>query len=227
MFDDRLRLIRRAFSGGQLAQGIQPAIGRRIVVEQDLLSSIIRRDMQQRVQPLHRLTSCQHTSVEPLRVRFALTQVTSDFRLHRPRDVAKQAEVFRDLDRLGSFFQLARLRRTEQLARNASARSLGCLVKRLSVFARAGLSGLLAARDEVDNANHLVRRQVAQHCQAYIAVTREIRQHKVYDEHFLVIANIAVIGVPCGQPNVEPRVLADQVLVHRPDLRQLAVRSRQ
>jgi hypothetical protein len=46
-------------------------------------------------------------------------------------------------------------------------------------------------------------------------------------EHFLVIAHVAVVGIPGGQAHVEAGILGDDVLVDRPDLRELPVRRRQ
>ena len=81
--------------------------------------------------------------------------------------------------------------------------------------------------DEVEHAHDLVRRQAAQQRQADVAVTFEGAQHQGDDEHLLVVAHVAVVVVPRGQPDVEPRVQLDQVAMNRLDLVELAVRRRQ
>ncbi len=47
--DDRAGLVGRALGLGQLLQGEEPAVGRRILVEEDLLCPLARRDVQERV----------------------------------------------------------------------------------------------------------------------------------------------------------------------------------
>ena len=98
---DSARLVRRVFRSSKLPQRRQTAVGRRIVVEQNLLRSITRLDVQQRVQSLHRLTGNEDGAVEPVTVCFPLTQVASNFSLQRPRDVAEQTA--RDGDGLRHF----------------------------------------------------------------------------------------------------------------------------
>ncbi len=81
--------------------------------------------------------------------------------------------------------------------------------------------------DEIEHAQDLVRRKAAQHRQADVTMPLEFAEDQCDDEHFLVVAHVAVVGVPGAQANVEARVLRHHVLVDRPDLRQLAVWSRQ
>ena len=73
--------------------------------------------------------------------------------------------------------------------------------------------------DEVEHAHDLVRRQAAQQRQADVAVALEVAEDQRDDEHLLVVADVAVVGVPGRQAHVEARVLLDHVLVDRPDLR--------
>src|SRR5207253_1492581 len=77
---------------------------------------------------------------------------------------------------------------------------------------------LLAAMDEVEHAHDLVRRQGAEHRQTDIAMSLEIAEDQRDDEHFLVIAHVAVVGVPGTQAHVETRIAGDDILVDRPDL---------
>ena len=103
VLDDRPRLLGRRRRLGQLLEREQPAVGRRVLVEQDLLRPLARLDVQQRVQPLDRLAGDQHGAVEPVGVGLALAQVARDLRLQRPRRVAEQAELLDDrLRRRGS-----------------------------------------------------------------------------------------------------------------------------
>src|SRR5262249_35939 len=69
--------------------------------------------------------------------------------------------------------------------------------------------------------------QAAQHRQAHVAMALEIAEDQRNDEHLLVVADVAVVGIPGAQPHVKARVLRNDVLVDRPDLRQLPVRGRQ
>ena len=85
----------------------------------------------------------------------------------------------------------------------------------------------LAAVDEVEHADDLVRRQAAQHRQPDVAVALEAAQDQRDDEHLLVVADVAMVVVPGRQADVEPRVLLDQLPMHRPDQLQLAVGRRQ
>ena len=117
---------------GQLTQGESAAVRRRVLVEQNLLRSRRRRDVQQRIQPLHGLAGHEHRAVEPTGVRLALAQVARHFRAQRPRGVAKQAEGLQR--RLGG-----------------RCHGRGRAVGLLTVLA-ARLDQALATVDEVDNA---------------------------------------------------------------------------
>ena len=81
--------------------------------------------------------------------------------------------------------------------------------------------------NEVEHADHLVGRQAAEQCQTDVAMSLESAEHERDDEHLLVVADVAVVVIPGGQADVEPRVLLDQLAMYRPDLLQLAVRRRQ
>ena len=81
--------------------------------------------------------------------------------------------------------------------------------------------------DEIEYAYDLVRRKAAQHCQTDVTMPLELAEDQCDDEHFLVVAHVAVVGVPGAQADVEARVFRHHFLVDRPDLRQLAVWSRQ
>jgi hypothetical protein len=82
----------------------------------------------------------------------------------------------------------------------------------------------LTAIHKVQHPADLVRRKIAPQRQPNIAVTREIAERQRRHEHLLVVAHITVVGIPCRQTDVEPRVGAHDLLVHRPDFFQLAVR---
>ena len=81
----------------------------------------------------------------------------------------------------------------------------------------------LAAVDEVEDADDLVGRQPAEQGQPDVPVPLEGAQDQRDDEHLLVVADVAMVVIPGGQPDIEPRVQLDQIAMDRPDLAQLAV----
>ena len=96
MFDDRAGLVGGALGLDQFLEGKEPAVGRRILVEQDLLRPFAGSHVQKRVHPLDGLACHQHGAVEPLGIRLALAQVADDLRAERARRVAEQTELFDD-----------------------------------------------------------------------------------------------------------------------------------
>ena len=227
--DDRLRLLGRRRRLAEHTQCKQTAVARRILIEQDPLGTLGRLDVVQRVKTLHRLTRDQHRAVEPVAVRLTLTQVTRDLRAQRARRVLEQTE------RLGRRLDLLRLHRRLLCVRRClcCARLLGLTTEHLVQHTRdrarairlrprrrlgrndgghcpplySDLARRLAAVDEVEHTNHLVRRQLAQHRQTDFTVADEVAQDQRDREHLLVVAHVAVIGVPCGQTHVEARIL--------------------
>ncbi len=93
MLDDRLSLLDRSLGPRQFLERGQAAVGRRILIEQDLLRPLTWLDVQQSVEPLDRLAGHQYAAVEPIGVSLALAQVARDFRLRAPRRIAEQAEL--------------------------------------------------------------------------------------------------------------------------------------
>ena len=55
----------------------------------------------------------------------------------------------------------------------------------------------------------------------------EVAQRQRDDEHLLVVAHVAVVGVPRREADVETRVLVHQIRVNQPDAVQLTVWRRQ
>jgi hypothetical protein len=221
---DQLRLLVRGFGLRQRLQPGELRPGRRVLVEQHRLRPRARLDVQERVQPLQRLAGGERGRVEPVGVGLPLAQVPGDLGLQRPRQVAEQPELVHQRD--GATFsqlRLARLLPLRRLLVDLRLERLRGHVVRLLIDRDRHV--LLAAVDEVDDAADLVRRQVAEHREADVAVAREVGQRERDDEHLLVVADVAVVAVPRGEAHVEPRVLFHQLGVQRVDEAQLAVRA--
>ncbi len=85
----------------------------------------------------------------------------------------------------------------------------------------------LVALDEVHHARELIRRQATQQRQAHVAMPLRLREAEADHEHLLVVAHLAVVGVPRGQPHIEARILRQDFLVQGIEGSQVAVRCRQ
>ena len=186
--------------------------------------------MQPGVEPLDGRAGMQHRLVEPLGLLLALAQVALDLGPHRTRDVDEEADLL-DLC-LHRHGRLAR-RLTTTPTHDAGGRRCGCSLRpacwrRCGCRIRYGYAPLhLVALDEVHHAGNLVRRQATQQRQADIAVSLRLREAEADHEHLLVVAHLAVIGVPRGHPDVEARVLRQDFLVQGIECGQVAVRRRQ
>ena len=106
---------------GQHAQGKQPAVARRVLVEENPLRPLARLHVVQGVQPLDRLAGDQHAAVEPLGVRLPLAQVADDLRPQRPRRVAEQAERLGHQSSTSGFGTAGRQRRHRRRSGGAAA----------------------------------------------------------------------------------------------------------
>src|SRR5262249_24123577 len=73
----------------------------------------------------------------------------------------------------------------------------------------------------------LVRRKIAEHREAGLAVALEAREREGDDEHLGMVPDVAVLAVPRGEVDVEEGILLHQVGVNGVDLLELAVRRRE